>query len=239
MLKKTFPQDTVLAGTLFSKICSAPPRACKLLRVMKSRRVPAVFRVPAVLAACVAAALFFAFPQTPAAAADEAPAAAPRYNPGEWANLFPKGLVKIGQNADALDMEMLLLLDGKFVGAYNANGADAASRTFTLQLIEFYKKNRDALEIVYCPGEKSQREMMAHIRKTKMKWLALPFGVVPVNSIGLSGRMPQFIVFSPDSRQFAVVTGTKDLQKKLGAIEREMRRWLKKYAAPADAEPAK
>lgn len=205
---------------------------------MKSRRAPAIFRVFSVFAALAAFALFFAFPQTALVAADDAPAVTPRYKPGEWANLFPKGLAKIGGNADALDMEMLLLLDGKFVGVYNANGADAASRTFTLQLIEFYKKNRDALEVVYCPGEKSQREMMAHVRKTKMKWLALPFGVAPSGGIGLSGRMPQLILFSPDGKQFAVVTGTKDLQKKLANIEREMRRWLKKYASPDAVENA-
>lgn len=205
-------------------------------------------------AALAAFPLLAAFPALAAVSADSAvpanaavpanfPASAARfavsaYEPAVWENFFPRGLIKAGQKASAGKKENLKLLDGKFVGVYHTASWCGFCRVLTPQLVDFSKRNKDAFVVVLCSADKSERDMIAYCRQYKMNkanWLALPFGTPPGGNIGFSGGLPQLIVFSPDGKQFSVITGAKETpDPRLETTEREMRRWLKKNTAPAE-----
>lgn len=145
-----------------------------------------------------------------------------------WSEMFPTGLIKAGQKAKAAKKENLKLLSGKFVGIYSSALWCGPCRMFTPELVKFYKKHKDQIEIVFNSSDHSEKEMLSYVKKDKMKWLAIPFGKKS-NYRPRSGGIPNLVVFSPDGEVFAEISGSsrETPDPRLKDLSEKMDEWLK------------
>lgn len=178
------------------------------------------------LAATLAFAILAAVPAF-AAATEDSP----------WQKMFPAGLIRAGQKADAASQQNVALLDGKFVGVYRSAIWCGPCRKFTPQLVKFYAKNKKDIEIVFWSADQSEDAMREYVKTDKMKWLAVPYGKNPAIAL-TSGGIPCLIVFSPDGKEFTKITGaTSDKNDpRLEKLLKDMNDWRKKNPAKNGAK---
>lgn len=154
--------------------------------------------------------------------AQEAPAAETKSSP--WEAMFPDGLVKAGQKSTAANKTHFKGMKGKFVGVYNSASWCGPCRAFTPRLVKFYKKNKKEIEIVFLSADKTEKAMLAYIKKDKMKWLAVPFGK-RANTKPSRG-IPHLVVYAPDGSHFTEIVGAGE--KSFDALE-DLSSQIKEY----------
>lgn len=170
-----------------------------------------------------------------------------------WEDLFPDGLIKIGQSPTSANMLLTSRLEGKFVAycAYNAamnlsysNSSSGLSSSSYMRerkaLLDFYARNKKYIEIVESPSGYSSRDTDSHywqsVRKRrvparKASWLAVPKnGTTRIYSTDSSS--PFINVYAPDGTLFmefrySNIYDEGKFRESLKKLENKMQIWLK------------
>lgn len=88
--------------------------------------------------------------------------------PENWKLFFRKGLF----NADGKQLDPASILkEEKYVGLYCATENNPRCDKFTPELIAFYNKNKNKIEIVFFSFGKTREDLMKFAKKHKMPWL--------------------------------------------------------------------
>ena len=138
--------------------------------------------------------------------------------PENWKSFFKAGFFDAGGKTVAPDAA---LKKKKYLALYCVKEKDKDCARFTKQLVEFYKKNKDKLEIVVVTYGKTQDELAAMLKSEKMPWLAATPEPMEAQRYFIKYRVnkvPDFRVF--DAKKGALVcegTNLGDVKKALGA----------------------
>ena len=96
-------------------------------------------------------------------------------------------------------------LKGKMVGVYFSASWCGPCRAFTPQLVKFHKETaqENELEIVFVSCDKSEKDMMAYMKKDSMPFLAVPFDSATrselKSKLKISG-IPTLIIYGKDGK---------------------------------------
>lgn len=94
--------------------------------------------------------------------------------PRQWfAHKFPPQLI----NAKGKTVDTAAVLSGKMVAVYFSASWCGPCRSFTPQLVKFYRdvKKLGNFELVFISSDKTANDMMKYMKSDKMPWLAVPF----------------------------------------------------------------
>lgn len=107
-------------------------------------------------------------------------------------SILPKNLVDASGSKVSRDT-----LKGKVIGLYFSASWCPPCRGFTPKLVDFYKDNKTAFEVVLVPADQTEEASMKYMKDYKMDWTALPFGSSDIESLnkkyGITG-IPALII---------------------------------------------
>lgn len=160
-------------------------------------------------------------------------AAAPVKMPAEW---FAKKVSPQLVNAEGKKVSTAVL-KGKMVAFYFSAHWCGPCRSFTPQLVKFYKRvaKKNKFEIVFISSDKNIKAMHDYMKSAGMPWLAMPFKSPAANALskelGVRG-IPTLVVF--DQRGRIIDTNGRSTVSKYGSRAIEI--WKK--AKPVKKSPA-
>lgn len=129
--------------------------------------------------------------------------------PEDWKMFFKTGFFNASEKPVATDVA---LKKKKYLALYCFSEKDKDCARFTKQLVEFYKRNKDRLEIVVLIYGKTQDELAAMLKRGKMPWLAAAPEPLETQRYFIKYRarkMPDFRVF--DAKTGVLVGAGTDL----------------------------
>lgn len=167
------------------------------------------------------------------AMAQAKPTATATQKASPWEEMFPDGLLaKAHQKSESAKKDVLKKLNGKFVGIYHSANWCGFCHVFTPKLIEFYKKNKKDLEIVFVSGDKSEAQRINYAKSAKMPWLAAPLG--KKNGAPDASGYPCLIILTPDGDLLMKISGANTKEEKDSRLHVDLRKKMddwKKSAA--------
>lgn len=87
----------------------------------------------------------------------------------EWQSFFVKGLF----SADGKSVPVESLKKKKYIGLYCIDDRSPECAKFTKELIEFYKKNKDKIEIIFYTYGKNKEQLLKYAKDTQMPWIGM------------------------------------------------------------------
>ena len=122
-------------------------------------------------------------------------------NENWFAEKFPEKLLdKSGKEIDAA-----AALKGKMVAVYFSASWCGPCRSFTPNLVKFYKQTakKSGIELIFVSSDKTSADMMGYMDKYSMPWLCLPFDAPQKAALKKELRVngiPRLVVFDKDGK---------------------------------------